>query len=290
MKEPGALAISSDSEFAPSADEDDSTGSDSEFEPSQFERCERVQTDARGAPPRSRLVKVSPAPRSTARVPARSSSRAKPTSKPKAKTSKGGSVGGSSKKRSPATKGGGKRAQRPPKGQKRAAGGSSSSSEGESSSSSTSSDDGSDADAAATKATGKRKGRGRSGRGKGKGAAAAALVEHAAAGTFKDQDGLDLSTSVLHCIRWSRVVLDEAHKIKSRTNSTAKAAFCLSADVRWCLTGTPLQNRVSELFSLIRFLQCDPFAYYLCSCKGCTCQSMHWQFGPSQKACEGCGQ
>jgi SNF2 family DNA or RNA helicase len=273
MKEPGALAISSDSEFAPSADEDDSTGSDSEFEPSQFER---VQTVTEGAPPRSRLVKVSPAPRSATRVPARSNSRAKPTPKPKAKTSKGGRVGGSSKKRSIAKKTGGKRA---PKGRKRAAGGSSSS-EGESSSSSTSSDD--DSVAGATKAKGK-------GKGKGKGAAAAALVEHAAAGTFKDQDGLDLSTSVLHCVRWSRVVLDEAHKIKSRTNSTAKAAFCLSADVRWCLTGTPLQNRVSELYSLIRFLQCDPFAYYLCSCKGCTCQSMHWQFGPSQRACEGCG-
>lgn len=45
-----------------------------------------------------------------------------------------------------------------------------------------------------------------------------------------DDDGIDLGTSLLHCIAWNRVVLDEAHKIKDRVNSTAKSTFSLRGD------------------------------------------------------------
>lgn len=58
-----------------------------------------------------------------------------------------------------------------------------------------------------------------------------------------------------------RVVLDEAHNIKERSTNAAKAAFALKATYKWCLSGTPLQNRVGELYSLVRFLGADPFRY-----------------------------
>lgn len=45
----------------------------------------------------------------------------------------------------------------------------------------------------------------------------------------------------LHSIHWFRIVLDEAHTIKAFRNNTAKAVFMLTADRRWCLTGTPIQ-------------------------------------------------
>jgi DNA repair protein RAD16 len=83
--------------------------------------------------------------------------------------------------------------------------------------------------------------------------------------------------SVLHSFCWWRIVLDEAHFIKSRTSQTAHSAFALTGIHRWCLSGTPLQNRVGELYSLIRFMRLDPMAHYLCRAKGCKCKSIHYR-------------
>ncbi|KAJ1547410.1 hypothetical protein HK405_005939, partial [Cladochytrium tenue] len=74
---------------------------------------------------------------------------------------------------------------------------------------------------------------------------------------FKRSSGLVKERSVLHSIEWGRVVLDEAHYIKERSCSTARAVFNLRCRYKWSLTGTPLQNRVGELYSLIRFLDAD---------------------------------
>ncbi|ELR10812.1 SNF2 family protein [Acanthamoeba castellanii str. Neff] len=63
-------------------------------------------------------------------------------------------------------------------------------------------------------------------------------------------------------IRWHRVILDEAHLIRSRNTLMAKGTFSLIAERRWCLTGTPIQNQLDDLFSLIHFLHAEPFAEY----------------------------
>jgi len=63
--------------------------------------------------------------------------------------------------------------------------------------------------------------------------------------------------SILFSIKFARVILDEAHMIKNRQTKTAEACFALKAKARWCLTGTPVQNNVHDLFSLIKFLQVE---------------------------------
>ena len=91
--------------------------------------------------------------------------------------------------------------------------------------------------------------------------------------------------SLMHIIAWRRVILDEAHHIKERSTNTARSAFALQSDFRWCLSGTPLQNRVGELYSMIRFLGGDPFSYYFC--KECPCKSHRWAF-TDRRTCDDC--
>lgn len=69
-------------------------------------------------------------------------------------------------------------------------------------------------------------------------------------------------TTGLFALDFHRVILDEAHFIKNRQSKTAKACYELAAEHRWVLTGTPIVNRLEDLFSLVRFLRVEPWANF----------------------------
>jgi len=85
---------------------------------------------------------------------------------------------------------------------------------------------------------------------------------------------------------WYRVIFDEAQCIKNSKTWAARAACELKTQYRWCLSGTPMMNKVDELSSLIQFLRIKPyddpkkfrqvsaFTSALCSFKLTTCRHL----------------
>ncbi|KAM6224475.1 helicase-like transcription factor [Rhynchocyon petersi] len=65
--------------------------------------------------------------------------------------------------------------------------------------------------------------------------------------------------SPLHSIRWLRVILDEGHAIRNPNAQQTKAVLDLETERRWVLTGTPIQNSLKDLWSLLSFLKLKPF-------------------------------
>jgi len=65
---------------------------------------------------------------------------------------------------------------------------------------------------------------------------------------------LQRDRELLEAVRWDTVVLDEIQNIKNPAAKQAKAAFALQARHRIGLTGTPVENHLTELWSIFEFL------------------------------------
>ncbi|KAI0186161.1 SNF2 family N-terminal domain-containing protein [Xylaria flabelliformis] len=65
---------------------------------------------------------------------------------------------------------------------------------------------------------------------------------------------------ILDKVEWYRVVLDEAHWIRNSSSKQFRAAAGLYTRRRWCLTGTPIQNKLDDLTSIAQFLRLPPLS------------------------------
>ena len=67
--------------------------------------------------------------------------------------------------------------------------------------------------------------------------------------------------NALHHIQWDRVIYDEAHHLRNSSTGEYAGALKIKAQIRWLVTGTPIQNKADDLYSLFNVLQIPRKAY-----------------------------
>jgi SNF2 family DNA or RNA helicase len=65
---------------------------------------------------------------------------------------------------------------------------------------------------------------------------------------------LQRESNILKTVQWHTIVADEAQALKNPLTKRTKAAMALKADFKMITTGTPIENDLTELWSLFRFI------------------------------------
>lgn len=73
-------------------------------------------------------------------------------------------------------------------------------------------------------------------------------------------EGVRICMHALQKFKWEYIIVDEAHKIKNEESQISKRLRQLDSRQRLLLTGTPLQNNLHELWSLLNFLLPEMFS------------------------------
>ena len=60
--------------------------------------------------------------------------------------------------------------------------------------------------------------------------------------------------TLLHNIEWDRIIFDEAHHLRNVNTSRHECSLLLKSDIKWCLTGTPIQNRKKDVMMLFHII------------------------------------
>jgi len=70
-----------------------------------------------------------------------------------------------------------------------------------------------------------------------------------------------IEKSLLHRVKWSRVIFDEAHHLRNKNTSRYLGAKMLVSDIKWLVSGTPVQNRKQDFYALCSLINL-PASYF----------------------------
>ena len=76
----------------------------------------------------------------------------------------------------------------------------------------------------------------------------------------KDTDGFMIES--IFQANFGRIILDEAHKIRDRSRITSKSICALRGHAVWCVTATPIQNSIGDIYPLMKVLNINPLSNY----------------------------
>ena len=67
--------------------------------------------------------------------------------------------------------------------------------------------------------------------------------------------------NILHNIKWNRLVFDEAHHLRNKKTEVFKGCQALQGDIRWLISGTPIQNKKFDFYNLCECIKLSQSFY-----------------------------
>lgn len=63
-----------------------------------------------------------------------------------------------------------------------------------------------------------------------------------------------IRTRIFELLKFNRIICDEAHFFRNRKSKTFKALSRLNSDIKWAITGTPIQNYLKDIKTIFSFI------------------------------------